>query len=82
MTSGLQQSDRMYVMCKVVTAKGAPCEVNSSLGLCVDIEQVSAIGDVVRDAAVSHELLNPAVSTQADALAVIRYREDNRTLAK
>lgn len=60
----------------------APCEVNSSLGLYVYIEQVGAICDVVRDSAVSHELLNPAVSTQADALAVIRYREDDRTLAK
>jgi hypothetical protein len=48
----------------------------------VNIDQVGAICDVVGDAAVSHELLNPAVSTQADALAVIRYREDNWTLAK
>lgn len=68
-------------MCKVVTAKSAPCEVNSSLGLSVDIKQVGAVCDEVRDAAVSHELLNPAVPTQADALAVIRYREDDRTLA-
>jgi hypothetical protein len=48
----------------------------------VDIDQVGAVCDVVRDSAIPHELLNPAVSTQADALAVIRYREDNRTLAK
>jgi hypothetical protein len=63
MTSRVQQSDWMYVMCKVVTANSVPCEVNSSLGLQVNIDQVGAVCGEVRDAAVSHELLNPAVSS-------------------
>ena len=48
----------------------------------MDIKQVGAICDVVREATVTHKLLYPTVSTKADTFAVVRNREDNGTLIK